>query len=170
MDTIPKAEYVWLQGNHDANILAQLRISDELRDLCDYRRHMKTFKYWKHLPYLYDRNKCVYRLGQVGFAHGFEASANSDEHQAYILGVPYGLMVFGHTHKPRDVEQAKRTQTLPIPWGPWYCNVGTMGRLMPRYMERKRNYTWGAAACVGEATILKSPRLSRSWEAQIIRP
>jgi len=147
----PKSKRVFLPGNHDDNILALNRIDWKLRDLCDYRELEPELKHWEQpAEYVYDREKGVYRIGQVTFAHGYECGASSDEYQAYQLGLPYGLFVSGHTHRPVAVTQAQRTKTIRLPY--WYANAGC-GRDMVDvpYMMRKRRFDWGQGIVVGEA-------------------
>lgn len=164
----PGARRVFLPGNHDANIQAIGRIDKKLRDLCDYRDREPELKHWEQpAEYIYDRYKGVFRLGQVTFAHGYESGVGADEIQSITLGVPYGLYVGGHTHKPLPVTQAKRTSAIPLPF--WFANAGTMRDIWDvPYMERKRRHQWGQATVIGEVAITKSPRMTRQWNAETV--
>jgi predicted phosphodiesterase len=158
-----------LPGNHDANIDEEMRINKKVRKLCSFKRWRPEegeaeSKHW-HVPceYTYDRKKGVYRIGQVTFCHGYECGANSGEFQSILLGTPYGLYIDAHTHRPIHVTRAYRTKQVPLPY--WYANVGCMRDLKPKFVERKRTHQWGQGIVVGEATDLKSPRVSREWSA-----
>jgi predicted phosphodiesterase len=147
----PGSRRVFLPGNHDDNILALNRIDWKLRDLCDYRDHEPELKNWEQpAKYIYDRERGVFRIGQVTFAHGYESGVSADEYQAYQLGLPYGLFVSGHTHRPVPVTQAQRTKAIKLPF--WYANAGC-GRDMVNvpYMLRRRRFDWGQGIVVGEA-------------------
>jgi len=161
----PKARRVFCWGNHDANLLAINRIDRQLRNLCDPRAHEPELRGWQHIPYIYCRKRGVFRLGQVTFGHGYEHGVSADEFHSYLLGVPYGLYVGAHTHRPVEVTQAMRTKAVPLPY--WYCNVGCLRDLKPPYVERQRTYAWGHALVVGEAQPTKSPRMTRCWDAHL---
>lgn len=164
----PGARRVFLPGNHDANLLAINRIDKKIRSLCDYRDHEPELQHWEQpCTYVYDRYRGVFRLGQVTFGHGYEAAANADEVQSITLGVPFGLWVGGHTHRPLAVTQARRTAQIPLPY--WYANAGTLRDLWEvPYMDRKRRHMWGQGIVVGETAITKSPRMSRNWNAETV--
>lgn len=172
----PNAKRIFLPGNHDDNILAIGRINKDLRKMCDWRskqhdtedqwinKEIKT--QWQHpADYVYCRNRGVYRIGQVTFAHGYECNQCGDEFHSILLGVPYGLYVGAHTHRPEQVTQALRTKTVPLPY--WHCNTGCLRDLKPNYVRRRRTHGWGQACVVGEAEPLKSPRMSRCWDAHV---
>lgn len=147
----PDVECVWLPGNHDDNIQSLNRIASDLRGLCNPMDHVAELrnKFWK-VPtrYVHDRELGCYRLGQVTFAHGFEHSVNSDESQAIKLGIPYGLFVSGHTHRPVVVTRARKTQKVPLPY--WYANPGCMRTMCPEYVQRMDHSQWGQAVVIGE--------------------
>lgn len=166
----PRARRVFLPGNHDDNLLSINRIDKRLRGLCDYRAKSNSpelHEYWEQpVEYVYDRRRGVFRIGQVSFCHGFESGANGDEYHAILLGQPYGLHVTGHTHRPTPVVvQAMRTRGIPLPY--WYANPGCLRDLKPPYMKRRRSHGWGQGIVVGAASVTKSPRLSRQWEAVV---
>jgi len=171
-EAAPKAIRVFLPGNHDDNLLSLNRIDRQLRDLCDYRKNEPELEHWlQPVPYVYDRNRGVFRLGQVTFCHGFEAGVSSDEFQALQLGLPYGLFVSGHTHQPKAVTQAHRTKSISLPY--WYANAGCMREMFDvPWMSRRRRAAWGQAIVVGEAEDWRySTSLmpqSPLWEAETI--
>lgn len=162
VDSSPESEFVFMEGNHDNNIRAEGRISKGVREMCDYRSYEPSLKEFKFFPYEYRREN-TYKLGQVTFAHGFEHGINSNRNQAVRLGVPYGLFINGHTHRPQDVEQAY-AGGLYIPY--WSANAGTLRDMNVGYMERKSREHWGQAVVIGEAADIKSPRLSCNWDAE----
>lgn len=161
----PNVKLRYLPGNHCDNLNEIGRINPKIRSLCDFVKNQSEFAdgHWS-IPtqYVYDRRKGVYRIGQVGFAHGYECGSNGDEAQSILLGIPYGLIVLGHSHRPTEVTRARKNQ-IPLPF--WYANAGCLRDLKPDYMKRKRSQTWGQACVIGEAMELKSPRVSREWSA-----
>ena len=172
------ATFVWTLGNHDDNIQRcdPRRIPKGLRDIVNWnntRIYGDEFRQWKQYPYEKGR-QCVYSLGQVGFFHGFDAGANSDESESlqmsYVTGAqPWRLWVRGHTHRPVQVTQAKRSSRVRLPQ--WYSNVGTVGfgDQTPEYMTRKDVSLWGQAIVFGEVNVGK--KLSEckgvEWNAQM---
>lgn len=162
-------QLIYLPGNHDDNIQRPGRLDPDIRDLCAWYdvRNQPELANWKiAAEYNYCRTRGCYRIGQVVFAHGYEATPNGDEAQALYFANEYGLCVLGHTHRPTPgVMQAKKTQSLPLRY--WYANVGCLRNLDPAYVARARKYMWGHACIVGEATPLKSPRASVNWSAHV---
>ena len=144
------ARRVFLPGNHEANILGLNRINSKLRSLCDYRKLEPELDHWEQ-PAVYEYSRRgIFRLGQVTFFHGYEAGVSADEMQGYNLGLPYGLTVSGHTHRPLAVTQALRTKGVPLPY--WYANAGCLRDMVDvPYMERKRRHLWGHGLVIGEA-------------------
>lgn len=164
-----KTRLVFLPGNHDANLLSIGRIDKRIRSQCDYRDpdNEPELQHWEQpCEYVYDKRKGVFRLGQVSFAHGFEHGASGDEFQALLLGVPFGLHITGHTHRPTPMPmRCYRTKAVPLPY--WFANPGCLRDLKPPYMERKRSHQWGQGVVFGETAIQKSPRMSRQWDARV---
>ena len=173
MKAIPNSKYVWCLGNHDANIRSEdpRRSPKQLRSLFDRNNHFvygKVFRKFKQIPYIKD-GRGVYRLGQVGFFHGWDAGVNSDELESLQManltgGQAWRLFVRGHTHRPTRVTQCLRTKKIPLPW--FYANAGTLGPLKPPYTHRKDTFNWGAGLVIGE-TSLSSPRRpsASEWDA-----
>lgn len=162
----PLAERVFLEGNHDANLLSLNRIDRKLRRLCDYREKIDELANWQRVTeYNHCRRKGVYRVGQVAFYHGFRSGVSGDEFDCIDFVDEWGLGVRGHSHKPVQVTQALKTKSLPLRY--WFLNVGCMRDLNPPYMHRNRKDDWGHALGVGEAKLLKSPRRCREWSAQV---
>ncbi len=163
----PKARKVFLPGNHDANLSEWNRIDKKLRGLCDYHKQEPELEHWEQpCKYEYDRRSGCFRLGQVTFSHGYEANQSGDEFQSILLGVPFGLFIGGHTHRPTPgIMRASKTAAVPLPF--WYANPGCMRDLKPQYMKRKRSHQWGQGVVIGEAMETKSPRMSRMWDARV---
>lgn len=164
------AEGVFLEGNHDANIVDKHRIDPKLRALCDYRKHIPRLAAWtRGADYEYHRNRGAFRLGQVSFMHGYETSASGLRIQAVEMGNPFGLCVWGHTHRPQDVTQVMLTPQAPLPY--WWMDVGCLCRMDTDYMKRKRQWAWGQGCAVinlnPSAGTAKSPRMSPHWDASL---
>lgn len=160
------AKLVFIQGNHESNLLSINRIDKRLRGRADYRRAdaVPELQNWDtSTSYVYDRRRCVWRLGQVAFAHSFGGSSPS---QAIQFADPYGLLVHGHTHRPTPLRRVTYGINTPLPY--WHINTGTLRQMDPSYVDRKNHNLWGQAVVVGEALVTKSPRMSRNWEAETL--
>lgn len=163
-------------GNHDDNILTQdpRRVPSQLRSLVDWRKHEKygkEFNRWIWKPYVKGKDG-VSSFGQIRLIHGFDAGANSDELEGLQIANMFGgeanqLVVRGHTHRPMDVTQAKRTARIPLPY--WYANVGTSGPLQPSWMMRKDTSQWGTALIVIDAVVDYRHGGGRQWDARLVK-
>lgn len=143
--------YWWLLGNHDANLQSVNRIDSKIRGLCNPLdpKNVPEVDFWRvPCDHVYDPRLGVLRLGQVSFFHGYEASVSADEMQAYIMGMPFGLTISGHTHRPARVTKARRTKRVPLPY--YYANAGCMRLLKPDYAKRALTVEWGQAVVIGE--------------------
>lgn len=169
---------VLLPGNHDENLMEVGRVNPKLRELTCWRQRQWYANTWLNeelltkwnfkTPYKYAQEG-VYRLGQVTFLHGYEAGQSADEYQSILLGVPYGLSVAGHTHKPVQVTQACKTKTVPLPY--WYANAGCSRVMDCSYMTRKRQHQWGQALVLGdcdEKAVRSKMPTSPQWNAETI--
>lgn len=156
--------YVMLEGNHDLAVRDQNRIDKKLRSLCDWRDLPEMDNWVIGAEYVFCRKRGVFRLGQVSFSHGFECGANAGNQQSVYLAEEYGLLVWGHSHRPEQVQQTMWTKTRPLRY--WHCNAGTMADMDREYMRRKRKQMWGQACVVGEVQLTKSPRRGRYWDAE----
>jgi predicted phosphodiesterase len=157
---------VMLPGNHDANLMSLNRINAKLRSLCDYRRREPELVHWEHnREYIYERNRCTFRIGQVTFCHGFQTSAAGVRREAMYLGDHYGLYVHGHLHRPNEGQPRR------LLWGDeptnWHiANAGTLADISRMtYVHRKTHDQWGAGLVVGAAKPVKSPRNNQLWTA-----
>jgi len=171
----PDAKKVWLWGNHDDNALGDLpeRVPDDLKPLMNWRniRGTEALEQWAiHETYSHEYR---YRLGPIVFQHGCEVSKDglrSLKDQAYQYGVPNGLHVSGHTHKPVPVTRCEE-RSISLPY--WVVNAGT-GADWERmhYMDRCSKQKWGRG-CVLIETTEASVRDSKSayakpqWSAEL---
>lgn len=172
-----RTRLIWLLGNHDDNLQAAdpRRVPKNLRKSVHWNRDIDwapEFRRWQQFPYVKNRSG-VFELGQVIFTHGWDAGLRSDYTEALQMadlcgGYSHRLVVRGHTHRPRDVEQIRYSINVPLPF--WVTNVGTMGPLKPGYMLRKDTSQWGPAVLIGEADSSRpSYRLSgRQWDADLV--
>ena len=176
-DNLPKkCKLHWLLGNHDDNLQVKdaRRTDRRLRDLIHWTASpwAKVFASWKQYPYLkpsiHDQKGC-FQLGQVIFMHGFDAGQNSDELEglqaAYACGGhAHRLVIRGHTHRPREVTQCRKSATVLLPF--WVANAGTLGPIQPGYMHRKDVSQWGPAVVWGECKVDTPSRFaSCEWSA-----
>lgn len=162
------AKRIFLEGNHDANIMAWNRINKKTRGLCDYTLHEPELRENWHLACKYEYSRRgVFRLGQLTFGHGYSSAANADEIMSIEMCVPYGLWVGGHTHKPVEVSRAKKNVRVSLPY--WYANAGCMRTLKPQYVRRARTFMWGQGIVVGEFNADVSVNcISPEWAAETI--
>jgi len=181
-ESLPKkCNLHWLLGNHDDNLQTKdsRRTDWRTRGLIHWMQSEwgPTFRLWRQYPYIkpsvHDQRGCM-QLGQVIFMHGFDAGQNSDELEglqvAYACGGhAHRLVVRGHTHRPRDVTQTKRSGKVLLPY--WVANAGTMGPLQPQYMARKDVTQWSPGIVWGEAKVNSPSRFaSKEWDAHVEMP
>jgi predicted phosphodiesterase len=169
------ASFVWMEGNHDWNIRDWKRSSKQLVDLMDYRNHEtlgRELDNWYWIPYEFDVNNGVYRLGQLVFCHGFKAGIGADKKMAMASGMvlPYGLYVGGHTHRPKDVTPLDYySRPLDIS----ACNVGTLGDIWNgfSYMQKQDRSQWGQGVFVGECELWRYTDSfipnSKRWDGEV---
>lgn len=182
----PDAEYVFLEGNHDANILAEGRFSENIRDMLSFnipqgyetpsgqfvQVNREFLEYWdRSTKYIYHRLKGSYRIGAVCFSHGFEAGSSSDEMQAIYFNQNWAnsLFISGHTHRPTEgrYRRVMKTKGRGLPF--YYLNAGCccdMSKMT--YMDRKNRSMWGNGYVVGCCEEIKSPRLKKTFDAECI--
>lgn len=164
-ERFPKARKIWLEGNHDLNILDQNRLPKSVRRTIDIERHVPSLPLWEKVPYMFN-SKGVFRIGQVSFAHGYKTGAYAGRDEAILLGVPNGLYVHGHTHQPHAPVQASLNATIDLPY--WYANGGTLGPLKPHFMRRLNSTRWGRAILLGECRLGRALLPTREWSAHLI--
>lgn len=178
-ESAPNARCKFLKGNHDDNLQSLNRINSKLRDTCDFEaqqfsRHgdwlnEEFLTNWQVVSeYNNSRNRGTYNIGMVTFGHGWAAGVNSDEDEAIALGMPFGLYVRGHTHRPTEGKprQVFKSRKRPLPY--WYLNVGCSCDMDRDYVKRADQTMWGQGAVFGWAIPVKSPRLSRrTFDAEV---
>lgn len=142
-------QLVKLWGNHGDNIQRMDRLDPDIRGLCNPYDHCSELKKWQTpVRYVADKKIGCFRLGQVTFTHGYEHGVSSDEMQSLKYGIPYGLFVSGHTHRPVPVRRATRTKRVPLPY--WYANPGCLRTLCPEYARTFDHSQWGQGAVIGD--------------------
>lgn len=165
-----KAKLVWVHGNHCDNWNQPGRLPEDLRTLVgEYQELLlpEVMSDWIHVPYGHDQ---FYRIGQVTFQHGCQTNVNAERDQSLLFGVPYGLHVSAHTHRPVDITAVKVNQHHIF--GMYYCNVGTGADWnQMHYMDRLNKENWGRAIVKIEANDQpgKHYYAKRNWEAEFIR-
>ena len=123
------------------------------------------------MDYTYCPIKGCYRLGQIVFTHGFETGVNSGKFQSFIFSHEYGLLVYGHTHRPSQSgppERVEITRSMPVNY--WFANPGCLRDLKPEYVISKRTHMWGHGVIVGcsDAAKHNSRPYARTWTSQTI--
>jgi len=173
-EVIPNAHKVWLAGNHDDNAFGihADRIPPDLREVACWRANAgvsEALSRW-HVIDEYKHGTRWY-LGSVSFGHGCPVTDASAKDEAYTYGVPYGLDIRGHTHRPERVTQCRERKAL-LPY--WYANPGCGADWEKmHYMDRQSKVLWGRGMVVGEclANGLKEGRkayAARNWDAEVI--
>jgi predicted phosphodiesterase len=141
----PNARKIFLMGNHDDNMLNVLRIESA-------KYGEETFDWTTWYPqlegdweigseYVYDPKWGAINLGQVTLTHGYSAGTNADKEMAIVLGMPHGLTISGHTHRPSPVTKVQATTRLTLPY--WTANPGCGRTLKPDYVKQKLTADWG---------------------------
>ena len=166
----PKGRIVWLHGNHDDNPQQPGRIPKKVRSAVEFAKMQKLaglIDDWEIVPYRHDS---YFRLGQITFQHGCQTNINAERDQALAYGVPYGLYVCAHTHRPKKLTGIELPGAGPI-FGMQFCNVGC-GADWTRmhYVTRLNKQRWGRAILVGDY----NPRMrtawhhNRQWDAELL--
>ena len=162
------ARLVWAFGNHEDNVGAPNRVPKDMRSLVAIKKHVEEYAHWKHVPYTRDPEKGAYRIGQVSFIHGPEATAARMDEQAIKMSKyePFSLTVSGHTHRPTlHIEQIMLRK---FGLEHWRADAGCHMKFdSAEYMKRLDMTMWGHACVPVEAMPLKSPRKSREWNAEV---
>ena len=123
--------------------------------------------------YVYNRRDGIFRIGQVTFCHGHSALSGhgADDKQTHQLGMPFGLWVGGHTHRPIPPTRSRKSQTVLL--DRWFSNVGTLRNIdeVP-YMERKDRSQWGQGLVIGEAGLWRYTESlmpqTKDWDAALL--
>jgi hypothetical protein len=164
-----RAKKVWLWGNHDDNAQQPGRIPEKLVGaIMEYREHIlaPVLKGWKQVPYAHDE---WYRIGQIVFQHGCQTNVYAERDQAMAYGVPYGLHVSAHTHRPVQPTPVEISR-IPI-FGMHYTNVGTGADWSQmNYIKRSKHMTWGRGVLIFEtnAKQRRSAFASKQWACDLL--
>lgn len=162
----PDSRRIFLPGNHEWRLHSP-HIDPRVRKALHWRRHQPEFEHWKS-PCRYEncRHKGVWRIGQVGFSHGFSTSTSGIKREAVSLNPEHSLYVHGHTHRPTQPGPPERVMAganWPLNW--WVANPGCLRDLAPEWASRCDRSQWGQGCVIGRAKAIKSPRSQRCWEA-----
>jgi len=166
-DVSPKSKKVLMLGNHDERILRPEFA--KLSDCLDIKKHVRPLRKWKVIEYQEDRGH-TYTFGQITCCHGFSVQLSTIKREAVDLGVPYGLYIHAHTHKPEVPRKIMLTISTSIPW--WYANVGCLidfAKAKKQYMKKKNDSHWGHALIYGWASTKRRHDGQRNWEAELIK-
>lgn len=158
----PRAKRVWMEGNHEQRI-RRAEWSKLSREL-DYRSRIREARYWQHFEYRQHPDAC-FKLGQVTFYHGFACGRNNAKSESIKLGVPYGLTVSGHTHRPHPVHRISMGVT-PLPY--WHVNAGTFIKADVEYMQQKDTSLWGGGCVFGSVDPSVRHDGKQRWEAEFV--
>lgn len=167
---VPEAKKVWLFGNHDDNQFGRQpdRVPEDLREVADWRNYeplRDELSDWRIIDTYTHRT--AWYLGQVAFQHGCAVGLNAQADAACAYGVPYGLHVSGHTHRPARVTQVMLRQ-VPLPY--WFANPGTgIDFDQTYYMDRQSMLKWGHGLVLGECKASGEGRqvfAARNWDAE----
>ena len=158
------AKIIWMQGNHEERCFRP--DYSALSELIDYRIHVKASSKWTHYPYELRQDKC-FSIGQVTFAHGWNTNDASIKKETIILGVPNGLYIHGHTHRPHCVKQVKMG-AVDLPY--WYANTGTFIQTNPKpeYMKKRDDHQWGQGLVIGHANPKRRWGHKCDWAARLL--
>jgi len=171
-DAAPSAtRRVWLAGNHDDNTFGIHgdRIPPDLREVVQWRNNAEVkdaLKGWITKEY---KHGARWYLGQVSFGHGCPVTDAAAKDEAYLYGVPFGLDIRGHTHRPEPITQARERKAI-LPY--WYANPGTgaeWNRMF--YMARQSTALWGRGCIIGEAKCAgegREVKATRNWDAELL--
>jgi hypothetical protein len=141
-----------------------------LRELVQHYREIKLkpqLKGWKIIPYGHDKK---FQLGQITFQHGCQTNVNAGRDQAMLYGVPYGLHVSAHTHRPVPPELIMLPGQVPC-FGMHHANVGTGADWEKmNYIQRSKHATWGRAVLIFEVNCKqrRSMFASKQWRADLL--
>lgn len=160
-DASPKSKRVWMMGNHEQRMFR----SDwsALSSVLDYRKRIEGAKAWKHFDYEYDPRH-TFQLGQVTFYHGFVTGVGSVKKESVKLGVPFGITISGHTHRPHPVHRLS-FGTTQVPY--WHLNSGAfIGEA--DYSATVDDSMWGTGIAIGEAETKRRYDGRQNWRAELL--
>ena len=160
-----------LMGNHDDNMLNVLRndsvkLGDDVFDWTQWYPQLRNGDWEVGCEYVYDPEWGAIQLGQITLTHGYSAGTQADKEMALVMGMPYGLTISGHTHRPKPVTQVTATTRVSLPY--WSANPGCGRTLKPDYVKQKLTADWGQGLVVFEYEDWRYPNYmprEPRWEA-----
>lgn len=159
-----------MDGNHDDNIAQPGRLPKAVRSSILARKESVLGEHtqdWHTVPYGHDH---YYRIGQITFQHGCQTNLNAERDQALLYGVPYGLHVSAHTHRPIPPTLIQLPGKVPV-YGTHICNVGTGADWEKmRYIQRSNHALWGRGVLIFQVNA-KQKRAwfgSKQWDADLL--
>ncbi len=172
-ETFPESHRVFLYGNHNDNLMNYQpgRKDTDFYYLVQSLRESRInpgLKGWHVIDkYRYDKS---FYIGQLCFRHAYSTSAAGLARELYEHCPYMGLMVTGHTHRPKDVTQHEHVGAI-LPY--WTANTGTLAdpeRM--HYADRQNTTRWGSGVLLAEvmAPGLKEGRYLYSeprWSAVV---
>lgn len=140
-------KHVWLYGNHEANREEPGRVKKSLRGIVHWKDWSPEggglrdeVKDWKIISAY--GSDVVHHEGQITFTHGTKVGINATADEAKMHGSPHGLLVAGHTHRPKVVDRLLFAGGTPSDY--WFTNPGTlMDWNKAHYMRRLNFQAWG---------------------------
>lgn len=136
--------------------------------MCQWQNHPRlagALTDWRVLPY---HARSRYRLGPVTFQHGTDTSVNGDRNQAILYGIPYGLWVGAHSHRPQSVTRIVLPGRVPV-FGTHFANVGCGADWDKMdYISRSNISLWGRGILMGECNAGKDHFSGKEWDAKLI--
>lgn len=165
IEASPESRRIWIQGNHEANLVDKTRVDKRFREICNYidSPYLPTAKEWLHPVKYGSARRNTVRFGQITAGHGSQIIKYADQAQAIRYAEVNNLWIGAHTHKFKRVTQCETVYgKLPF----YYANTGTMGNLYRDYANRFNTDEWGAAIVVGETTLTHSSLNKVHWKAK----
>jgi hypothetical protein len=169
-ESAPNARRILLEGNHDDNVSQPGRLPKSVRKSLLARRDSVLGEHigdWATVPYGHDK---FYRIGQITFQHGCQTNLNAERDQTLLYGVPYGLHVSAHTHRPIPPTMIVLPGKVPV-YGAHFCNVGTGADWeRMRYIQRSNHALWGRGVLIFEVNCKqrRSAFATRQWNADLL--
>lgn len=169
-EAAPRARRVLLEGNHDDNVSQPGRLPKAVRNSILARRDSILAAHtadWHTVPYGHDK---YFRIGQITFQHGCQTNLNAERDQCLLYGVPYGLHVSAHTHRPIPPTLIVMPGKVPV-YGAHFVNVGTGADWdKMRYIQRSNHALWGRGVLIFEVNDRqrRSAFASKQWNADLL--
>ncbi len=103
-------------------------------------------------------------MGPITFVHGTKTNVYAARDEARMHGLPHGLTVGAHTHRPVSVQ--RDVNAGGIPGDLWFANTGCfIDWDQSHYIQRSNFQGWGHALVHGEVYSKDSTLLSEGRKA-----